>query len=338
MKHKKTTDLFLCLLFLTKPNSIKMISRRDTIKSLTLATGAAVLMPKQILASEKETSNQFSYCLNTSTISGQKVGFLKEFEITSKAGYDGIEIWIRDLQKYLDDGGSLKELKKFIDDLGLRVENAIGFAQWIVDDEVTRNAGIEQLKKEMDLVAQIGCKRIAAPPAGATNKPFPDLFEIGKRYRKILEIGDVTGVTPILEFWGASTSLYHISQAMFIATAANHPKACILPDVYHMFRGGSGFDSIKQISGNAIEVFHFNDFVSDIPREQQTDSDRVYPGDGVAPFKQIITDLYNAGGKKILSLELFNEKYWQKDVLEVATTGLNKMKYIVNEAITGIVR
>lgn len=313
-----------------------MISRRETIKSIALISGVATILPTPTLAIEKAKSSQFSYCLNTSTISGQKVGFLKEFEIVSKAGYDGIEIWIRDLQKYLAEGGNLKDLKKHIDDLGLQVENAIGFAQWIVDDETTRKAGIDQLKKEMDMMAQIGCQRIAAPPAGATDKPFPDLFEIGNRYRKILEIGDVTGVTPNLEFWGATASLYHISQAIFVATAANHPKACILPDVYHMFRGGSGYNSLKLISGNAIEVFHFNDFVADIPREKQTDSDRVYPGDGAAPYRQIITDLQNAGGKKVLSLELFNKNYWEKDALEVAKTGLTKMKKLVSEAISEV--
>jgi len=315
-----------------------MISRRDTLKNLAIITSGAVLMPKYSIAAKKLKTDRFSYCLNTSTISGQKVGFLKEFEITAKAGYDGIEIWIRDLQKYIDEGGNLKDLKKYIDDLGLQVENAIGFAQWIVDDEITRNAAIEQLKKEMDLVAQIGCKRIAAPPAGATDKPFPDLFEIGRRYKTILEIGDNSGVTPILEFWGASSSLYHISQAMFITTAANHPRACILPDVYHMFRGGSGYESLKQISGSAIEVFHFNDFVAGIPREQQTDSDRVYPGDGAAPYKEIIADLYRAGGKKVFSLELFNKKYWQNDALEVAKTGLEKMKTLVELALAEINR
>ena len=315
-----------------------MITRRKTLKSLALMGGAAMIMPKTSSGAEKEKPGRFSYCLNTSTISGQKVGFMKEFEITAKAGYDGIEIWIRDLQKYLDEGGNLKDLKNYIDDLGLKVENAIGFAEWAVDNEIKRNAALEQLKTEMDLVAQIGCTRIAAPPAGAASQPFPDLFEIAKRYRKILEIGDSTGVTPILEFWGASASLYHISQAMFIATAANHPKACILPDVYHMFRGGSGYDSLKQISGSAIELFHFNDFVADIPREKQNDSDRVYPGDGVAPYKQIITDLYNAGGTKVFSLELFNKNYWEKDAIEVAKTGLSKMKKLVEVAMKGITR
>ena len=312
-----------------------MITRRNALKSLSLVAGSTLLPASVTTASEKQNNTVFSYCLNTSTISGQKTGFLKEFEITAKAGYNGIEIWIRDLQKYVEEGGSLSDLKKKIGDLGLKVENAIGFAEWIVDDEKQRKAAMEQLKREMELVSQVGCTPIAAPPAGAYNVTL-DLFKVAARYREILEIGDQTGVTPVLEFWGASTSLYHISQAMFVATAANHPKACILPDVYHMFRGGSGYDSLKQIGGNAIGVFHFNDFVSSIPREKQTDSDRVYPGDGAAPYRQIITDLYNAGGKKVLSLELFNKTYWEKDALEVAATGLSKMKRLVEETLRNI--
>jgi 2-keto-myo-inositol isomerase len=308
-----------------------MLKRREAIKGMALLTGGllsgAAGIPGKTAA---KSSKAFSFCLNTSTISGQEIGFLEEFKTTAKAGYDGIEIWVRNLEKHVAEGGSLKELKKFTDDLGLTVENAIGFAQWAVDDEAVRKAGLEQMKREMDMLAQIGCKRIAAPPAGATNTPLPDLFEIGKRYRAVLELGDRTGVTPQLEIWGASATLYHISQAMFVASAANHPKACILPDVYHMFRGGSGFHSLKLLSGTAIEMFHFNDFTDAIPREKQNDSDRVYPGDGLAPFKQIITDLKNSGGKKVLSLELFNRSYWEKDAPEVAKTGLQKMKELVN--------
>ena len=38
------------------------------------------------------------------------------------------------------------------------------------------------------------------------------------------------------------------------------------------------------------------------------------------------------GGQKVLSLELFNENYWIEDALEVAKTGLQKMKKLVKEA------
>ena len=273
-----------------------MISRRSALKSIAVLTGGAIVAPASAKpAAAEKKKHEFTYCLNTSTISGQEVGFMKEFEITAKAGYDGIEIWIRNIRKYIDEGGSLKDLKKYIDDLGLKVENAIGFAQWIVDDENTRKAGIEQLKQEMDILAQVGCKRIAAPPAGATSQPLLDLHKAGERYRAILEVGEQTGVVPQLEIWGPSANLHHISQAMYVAAAANHPDACILPDVYHMFRGGSGYHSLKLLSGRAIEMFHFNDWVSHIAREEQKDSDRVYPGDGAAPFEQIIQDLFKAG-------------------------------------------
>jgi 2-keto-myo-inositol isomerase len=308
-----------------------MISRREALKGLVLLTGATFLGKEKVAGNTVTPEGNFSYCLNTSTISGQKSGFLKEFEITAKAGYDGIEIWVRDLEKYVQEGGSLKDLKKYAEDLGLVIENAIGFAQWAVDDETTRKAGMEQLKREMEMLAQIRCKRIAAPPAGATSPPLLDLFEVAKRYRQVLELGDQTGVLPQLEIWGPSANLYHISQALFVASATGHPKACILPDVYHMFRGGSPYESLKLMSGSTVEMFHFNDFTGTIQREEQKDSDRVFPGDGVAPFNQIIKYLTESGGKKVLSLELFNPGYWKKDALEVAKTGLKKMKTVVAE-------
>jgi sugar phosphate isomerase/epimerase len=116
-----------------------------------------------------------------------------------------------------------------------------------------------------------------------------------------------------------------------IAAAANDPDARILPDVYHLFRGGSGFEGLKLVNGKAIEVIHINDYPANKPVHEQTDSDRVYPGDGVAPLKQILTDLKSMGGVKVLSLELFNKSYWLQDALTVAKTGLQKMKALVDE-------
>jgi sugar phosphate isomerase/epimerase len=72
-----------------------------------------------------------------------------------------------------------------------------------------------------------------------------------------------------------------------------------------------------------------NDYPTSKAREEQGDADRVYPGDGGAPLKQILTDIANMGGEKVLSLELFNRTYWKEDPLHVAKTGLSKMKSLV---------
>ena len=274
-----------------------------------------------------KASAKFRYCLNTSTISGQNPGLLKYIEIASRAGYDGIEVWVRDVEAALKEGHTLSSLKSYIDDHGLQVESAIGFAPWMNDGE----AGFIQMEKEMQMLGGIACRRIAAPPAGVPTDKALDLFAVGEKYNRLLDLGRLTGVMPQLEFWGSSPILWHLGQVLMIAAVANDPDVKILPDVYHMFRGGTGFDALKMLNGCLIDIFHMNDYPEYKPREQQDDADRVYPGDGAAPMKQILTDLNNMGGEKVLSLELFNRSYWEEDPNLVAELGLAKMKSLVGE-------
>lgn len=295
---------------------------------MALGTLAAV-SPFHLHGKELENQSTFRYCLNTSTISGQNQGLHKYIEVASKAGYHGIEIWVRDVESAQKAGHSLNSIKRFCEDYGIKVENAIGFASWMAEGE----EGLIQMEREMLMLAEIGCSRIAAPPAGVpTDRPL-DLFAAGEKYKKLLDLGRKTGVMPQLEFWGSSPVLWHIGQALMIATVANDADSRILPDVYHMFRGGSGFNTLKMVGGRLIDIFHMNDYPASKPRGQQDDSDRVYPGDGIAPMDQILQDLKNMGGEKVLSLELFNQAYWKEEPLAVAKSGLAKMKSLVKEIV-----
>ena len=306
-----------------------MVNRRDLLKlSAVLATGA--FFPKSIMAASKPIG-PFRFCLNTSTIMGQKPGLVHSIEIAATAGYDGVELWINDIKGYLKQGNSLQSLAALLSSKNIVVEDAISFTEWMVDDDARREAALAELEDEMKMVAALGCKRIAAPPAGVTpDKPL-DIQKTAERYREILDLGRKYNVMPQLEFWGASGTLYNFGQALAIAAAANDRDVHILPDVYHLFRGGSGFESLSMVSGKMIDIIHMNDYPGSKPVNEQTDSDRVYPGDGVAPLKQVLRDLKAMGGTKVLSLELFNKTYWTQDALTVAQTGLKKMRKLVDE-------
>jgi len=310
-----------------------MITRRQLLKYTGMAMAAGSLSLHETLAAPvaKRKKANFRYSLNTSTISGQKPGIRKYIEIASKAGYDGIELWVREVREFIDQGHSIGDLKRIIDDNGIQVEDAIGFAPWLVGDETKRKAGMGEMKDDMELMARLGCKRIAAPAAGVTGNEPLDLFRAGALYKELIGLGRQTGVMPQLEFWGASPFLYHLGQAAMVCAVANDPGVHILADVFHLYRGGSGYEALNMFSGNVIEIFHMNDYPANIPREQQKDSDRVYPGDGAAPMKKILTTLANMGGEKVLSVELFNKSYWQQDPEKVAQTALEKMKGLVAE-------
>ncbi len=289
---------------------------------------AGSALPLSAQATAVKRPSHLRYCLNTSTISKNAAEIEKQIELTAEAGYDGVEIWIRDLEAYLNSGKSLDALHRKLEKLGLWVESAIGFAPWMAEGD----AGFRQMEREMQWLSELGCKRIAAPPAGLDGSKPLDLLKTGVTYRRLLDLGRKTGVMPQLEFWGASPVIWHLGQALMIAAASNDPGARILPDVYHLFRGGSGFNYLKMLSGECIEVFHMNDYPGEIPRLDQTDADRVYPGDGVAPITEILSALKKMGGVKVLSLELFNRGYWEEDPLQVARHGLMKMKSRVAEA------
>jgi sugar phosphate isomerase/epimerase len=268
----------------------------------------------------------FHYCFNTSTIRGQKLSLVEEIEIAAQAGYQAIEPWINEIETYVKQGGSLRDLQRRIGDLGLTVESAIGFAEWAVDDGARRTRGLEQARRDMDLVQQIGGKRIAAPPAGATEVVTADYLKVAERYRAILALGDHMGIVPQVEVWGFSKTLTRLGQAALVAIESGHPQACVLPDIYHLYKGGSDFAGLRLLSRSAIHVFHVNDYPAKPPREAIADKDRVYPGDGVAPLVDILHTLREIGFDGYLSVELFNRDYWQQDPLEVARTALSKLK------------
>jgi sugar phosphate isomerase/epimerase len=285
--------------------------------------------PQQTAASERRphsSEGHFVFGLNTSTIRGQKLSIVEEIAIAAKCGYQAMEPWIDELERYSDAGGSLEDLGKRFRDAGLSVESAIGFYEWIVDDVERRRKGLEATRRAMELLRRIGCKLLAAPPVGATRERMQDLLKIAERYRALLELGDQMGVVPQVEIWGSSQTLSRLGEAVCVAIEAHHEKACVLPDVYHLHRGGSDFKAVKLLGPQAFHVLHLNDFPAHPPREQLTDADRVYPGDGVAPLAALLSDLAQPGARITLSLELFNRTYWRQDPDVVARTGLEKMK------------
>src|SRR5262249_60845840 len=115
-----------------------------------------------------------------------------------------MEPWIDELERYASAGGSLEDLGKRFRDAGISVESAIGFFDWVVDDQERRRKGLESARRAMDLLRRLGGKRLAAPPVGATDQRMPDMLPIAERYRTLLEIGDQLGVVPQVEVWGCS--------------------------------------------------------------------------------------------------------------------------------------
>ncbi len=315
------------------------LSRREILNSAAAAFGAALVSstaaeaqaPRPPAPRTRPANEPFSYCLNTSTIRGNNLDIVAVVNAASKAGFHAIEPWIMEIDRYTSGGGTLKDLGKRIADAGLTVEDAIAFNSLLDDDDARRAAAMEKLKVDMDKVAQIGGKRIAAPPGNS--RGAVSLDNAAKYYREALEMGEKMGVQPLLELWGTHPVLGPLSHGIYVTVAAGRDDASLLLDVFHLYKSGTPFTSLKQINGASLHVMHLNDYPQAADPATLNDSNRIYPGDGVAPLPQILRDLRDNGFRGYLSLELFNRDYWTRSADENLKTAMEKIRATVRSAM-----
>jgi 2-keto-myo-inositol isomerase len=314
-------------------------SRREVMRSAVAAFGAAVVSsaaaeaqaPQPTGARTRPANEPFGYCLNTSTIRGNNLDIVAVVDAATKAGFHAIEPWIMEIDRYTSNGGALKDLGKRIADAGLTVEDAIAFNSFLDDDDARRAAAMEKLKVDMDKVAQIGGRRIAAPPGN--NRAAVSLDNAARYYREALEMGEKMGVQPLLELWGTHPVFGPLSHGIYVTVAAGRADASLLLDVFHLYKSGTPFTSLKQINGASLHVMHLNDYPQAADSSTLNDGNRIYPGDGVAPLRQILRDLRDNGFRGYLSLELFNRDYWARSADENLKTAMEKIRATVRAAV-----
>lgn len=266
----------------------------------------------------------FKTALNTSTLLPFNLNVKEQIDVVSKAGYQGIELWVNDIIVYLQSGGTIKDLKDHIDDSGITLVNAIAFFKWTDRDESTRTLGFEQAKREMHLLAELGCKAVAAPPFGHV-EGVP-LKEIAKNFAELTGVARKIGIEPYLEFWGRAKNLSKLSEAIFVAKESGVDDTRILLDPFHMYIGGSDLNHLRDLTSRNIGIVHVNDYPRYPKREDIHDNERVFPGDGISNTKEFAKLLEHTGYHEYLSLELFVQDYREKGALEVVQYGLEKIK------------
>lgn len=280
------------------------------------AFSSNVLQAAPVVQQQKSDKLPIRISLNTSTLMHYKLPVDVQIDMVADAGFDGIELWMSDIKAFLEKGGSTAQLKKKLQDRKLVLENIIGFSKWCSDDAEERKMALTQLREEMVITAGLGGAFIAAPVQGITTLDPLKMDEYAQRFKAILELGDETGVTPVIELWGMG-ALNKVADCAQIVIATGHPKATMLLDFYHVYRGGNHWDTIDVLNGKKLPVIHMNDYPETPAYNLLKDADRVLPGEGVCPFDEVIPKLYHAGFRGGFSVELFNKGYW--DTMDAKT-------------------
>ncbi|QDU96171.1 sugar phosphate isomerase/epimerase family protein [Lignipirellula cremea] len=259
-------------------------------------------------------------CLNTSTIRPQPL--LEKIRLAAEAGFTGVELWLNDVYEYIGRGGEVRDVEQALADYGLMVPCMIAMRQWGEASELEYPLMLEEAKRRMELAARLGSPYlVATPPREAC-----PLDQLAERYGRLLAIGRQVGVKPTFEYISFFHSARSPNDAWQVVQQVGDPDATLILDSFHNWNSLSTLDDLHPIPIERISHYHINDAHPAIPAGEQTDPDRVMPGDGPIDLAAEIALLQEKGYAKTISLELFNRELWEQPPAEVLQTCMTRLR------------
>lgn len=255
--------------------------------------------------------------------------FETDVRIASQAGFDVLEITATKLDQYLQTH-SLADARRLIDAANLQTHAINSIEQ--INVAAQRQTVIARTKEISGWCQHLACPWIivvpGAAPAGASwSQIRTDTIDA---LRAMHEIAAPLGVKLAFEFLGFPwCAVRTVEQAWEIVSTLNLPGVGMVIDTCHFFAGESTLESIQLIAAQKLAVFHIND-VEAMPKEKIEDANRLFPGDGVIPLKEIINAVRATGFDGVASVEIFRPEYWQRDPASVAKEALLKAKRVLN--------
>ncbi len=295
------------------------LDRRDF---LTLAA-TAVAVP--VLA-EAAGAGVF-VCIHETSSDG--FDFKTAMEGYSKAGIKAVEPTLVKVQEFAQKD-SVAAAKRLLDDMGLKVVSCAAGVLGLVEPSPTRAKSLEDLKPRLELAKAIGADRTVTPSTGVGPYTADDFKKAVDNMREIAaELAKPYGITLMLEFTRASRFAGSLATALKLVRETNHPNYRPMIDIYHFWGGVSKFEDLELLRDGELAHLHFEDVPAEPIRELQGQTDRVFPGQGIAPLKRIVQTLKKKKYAGPASIEMFHPMYQKMDPAEFAKMARAAMEPVI---------
>lgn len=235
------------------------------------------------------------------------------------AGFDYLEIWASKLREYLktDSTGDLRAIfnENRVEPYSINSIEHITF-RTPEDYKSIKDECLELAK----IAGELSCPYIVVVPgklpADATKEQIID--ESVNVLNELADIAEPYGVSLAFEFLGQTDcSVQTLDLCNEIVEKVDRENVGNVIDTFHFYAGDSSFDAIDSMRPEKLFIFHIND-AEDLPKEQLTDANRLYPGTGILPIREIKEHFDKIGYDRMASIEIFRPEYWDQDPFDVA--------------------
>jgi 2-keto-myo-inositol isomerase len=255
-------------------------------------------------------------CLNQDTLRTTETA--KFMEVAHKSGFVGIEFTMDKLDEYLQ-RHSAEDLKALLNKSNLEPVSINGPENFSFRTEKELRPILERTNRMSRVGRAIGCPMLIAVPSFVTKRKSREeiVSETAKSMKRVLDACDPS-LKVAFEFLGLKNcSVPDLPSATEVVREVCDERVGLILDTFHLYLSGATLGELERVRSDELFLVHINDS-EDLPIEQLTDGNRIFPGDGVIDLEGYMRALRSIGYDKFLSVELLREQYWAEDPLRIA--------------------
>jgi sugar phosphate isomerase/epimerase len=249
--------------------------------------------------------------------------FESRIEAAAAGGFDGLSLWMRDVERARAAGSRDSDIRAMFADRGVHIAELDPVWSWLpgADVDVPRSQdpfGVLQPKVDdfLRLADTIGGSSLNACDIMGGDWTIDDAAEA---FAVLCDRAADHGLLVHLEFLPWSR-IGDVATAHEVVCRAGRANGGVMVDSWHFFRGVPDYDALATVPGALITGIQLND----APRQPGPDlmvesmESRLLPGEGECDLTRLLATLDEIGAVAPRGVEVFSAALRELDPLEVA--------------------
>lgn len=257
----------------------------------------------------------FRLALHTWTLDSTPLA--EAVRVAGQAGWEALELRRLDFVRAGEAGRSAEWVLELVRASGLPVACVGVELGWMWARSAERQRLLQVFAEQCGRAAALGCRIVMSP----VDRGRGDLAEAAASVREVSDIAREHRLRVALEANSQAEQLNTLGRLRDLLARAGHPGCGLLVDTYHLYRSGDGLAALEDVRAKEIVYVQYSDVPSS-GLEPGKVLDRLPPGRGIVPFKDIFPVLAARGYAGDISYEAPNTTAWARDPAAVAREAL----------------
>jgi len=269
------------------------------------------------------------YALHAATTMHTNV--VTDVRVARAAGYDGIELWIPKLTRYLDAGFTTRDLREALGPLRVTMLDTLLSIER--SDPATRRQLLADCARLAEVAAELGCPAlqvVALDDFDGASWPEQRRALVGS----LSELADIAGAHGVrLALEPVVFSRFRsLPQALELIEAVGADRVGLCLDTWHLWTSGTAWEDVAALDPQLIACVHIGDTEARSGPEW-SDADRsALPGEGILPLRDAIDAILATGYDGSWAVEMKSERHWEWDPQVLAAAVLQRARLLLPAA------